>query len=86
MSTPHALQPPYAPRRETILTRHGDSRSDPYYWLRDDSRQEAEVLAYLQAENEYTKAQMAVTASLQRQLYQEMRARQQPDDSSLPYC
>ena len=86
MSTPHALQPPYAPRRETILTRHGDSRSDPYYWLRDDSRQDAEVLAYLQAENEYTKAQMAVTASLQRQLYQEMRARQQPDDSSLPYC
>ena len=70
MSSSLPLQPPCAPRRETILTRQGDSRVDPYYWLRDDSRQDAEVLAYLQAENEYTQAQMAATAPLQRQLYQ----------------
>jgi oligopeptidase B len=25
------------------------NRSDPYYWLRDDERENPEVLAYLQA-------------------------------------
>ena len=85
MNATAAMVPPLAPRHDTLLTLHGDSRLDPYYWLRDDSRQDPEVLAYLKAENAYTKAQLAPTASLQRQLYQEMRARQQPDDSSLPY-
>ena len=29
-------------------------RDDPYYWLRDDSRTDPEVLGYLEAENRYT--------------------------------
>ncbi|HPK66752.1 MAG TPA: hypothetical protein PKX99_09205, partial [Thermoanaerobaculia bacterium] len=30
--------PPVAARRPHALTAHGQTRDDPYYWLRDDSR------------------------------------------------
>ncbi|KAI7995159.1 Dipeptidyl aminopeptidase BI [Camellia lanceoleosa] len=32
----------------------GDVRVDSYYWLRDDSRSDPDVLSYLQQENDYT--------------------------------
>lgn len=32
----------------------GDVRTDNYYWLRDDSRTDPEVLTYLHQENAYT--------------------------------
>ena len=35
------------------LIQHNDIRIDNYYWLRDDSRSNKEVLAYLQSENTY---------------------------------
>ena len=39
--------------------KHGDTRVDNYYWLRDDERQKPEVLDYLKAENAYTEAMLA---------------------------
>ena len=44
--------PRCAPPRPVELTRHGDVRVDPWYWLRD--REDPEVIAYLEAENAYT--------------------------------
>ena len=38
---------------------HGAERNDEYYWLRDDKRENKEMLAYLNAENAYTDAVMA---------------------------
>ena len=35
------------------LIQHNDIRVDNYYWLRDDSRSDREVLAYLDSENSY---------------------------------
>ena len=35
------------------LIQHNDIRVDNYYWLRDDSRSDKEVLAYLDSENSY---------------------------------
>jgi len=35
------------------ITQHGDTRIDNYYWLRDDTRSNEEVLTYLQSENIY---------------------------------
>ena len=32
---------------------HGDERIDDYYWLRDDTRKDPEVISYLEAENQY---------------------------------
>ena len=36
------------------MTQHGDTRIDNYYWLRDDSRSNKDVINYLHLENEYT--------------------------------
>ena len=37
----------------------GDIRVDNYYWLRNDSRKNPEVISYLQQENAYTEAMMS---------------------------
>ncbi len=47
-------RPPVAAQRLTVLTKHGDSRIDPYFWLRQKAN--PEVIAYLQAENAYADA------------------------------
>ena len=75
-----APAPPAPAQHPTVLTKHGDSRIDPYFWLRQ--RANPEVVAYLQAENEHTDAAMAPMAGLQEQLYQEIVARIQQTDTS----
>ena len=40
--------PPVAETREYAVTApHGATRNDEYYWLRDDARENPEMLAYL---------------------------------------
>ncbi len=73
---------PFAPVSPTVTTIHGESRIDEYAWLRD--RNDARVLAYLQAENAYTQAVMQHTEGLQERLYQEMRGRIKETDLSVP--
>jgi len=73
---------PRAPRREKTLRLHGDTRTDPWFWLRD--REDPETIPYLEAENAYTASQMADTEDLQAHLYQEMRARIKEDDATVP--
>ncbi|MCD2317447.1 S9 family peptidase [Sphingomonas sp. IC-11] len=60
-------------------------RSDEYYWLRDDTRKNPEMLAYLQAENAYADTQLATLKPLQDTLYQETVSHIKQDDSSVPY-
>jgi len=81
----NSILPPIATVRPHSLVFHGDERIDPYYWLRDDSRSNPEVLDYLAAENGYADAILQPTEELQKTLYQEMVDRQLPDDSSVPY-
>lgn len=38
-----AMQAPAAERRPKQLSTHNDVRSDPYYWLRDDEREDPAV-------------------------------------------
>jgi oligopeptidase B len=76
------LRPPVAPRRPTVLRAHGDERVDEYYWLRN--RDDPEVIAYLGAENEFTRAAMAHTEPLQQQLFEEIKSRVQETDASAP--
>lgn len=78
-------QPPLAERAPKALTAHGETRTDDYYWLRDDSRKEPKVLDYLKAENRYTEQMMAPYQKLRATLYQEMLGRMNPDDRSVPY-
>jgi oligopeptidase B len=80
---PTGVEPPVAEERPVELTLHGDTRIDNYYWLND--REDPEVIAYIEAENEYLNTMMAHTERLQDRLYNEMRGRVKEDDQSVPY-
>ncbi|WP_149195828.1 S9 family peptidase [Luteimonas suaedae] len=77
---PDAAQKPYE-----VKAPHGAVRNDEYYWLRDDTRQDKAVIAYLQAENAYVDAVMAPLKPLRDALYEEIVGRIKQDDSSVPY-
>ena len=64
------------------MTVHGDTRIDNYFWLRD--RQDPDTIAYLEAENAYTKEKLQHTEALQATLYAEMLGRIQQTDLSVP--
>ena len=73
---------PSVPQRPHKLSTHGDSRIDPWLWLRDVN--DPETLEYLRAENAHTEAVMAPEEELQERLYQEMRSRIKEEDSTVP--
>ncbi|MBC8102416.1 MAG: S9 family peptidase [Cytophagales bacterium] len=78
-----AAIPPVAAPRPTTDSRHGETRTDDYFWLREKGT--PEVTAYLEAENAYTAAVLQPTETLQSALYDEMLARIQETDLSVPY-
>ena len=47
-------KPPFPKKIKKTFIAHGDKRIDWYYWLRDDKRENEEVLEYLSEENSYT--------------------------------
>ncbi|WP_028838580.1 S9 family peptidase [Thermomonas fusca] len=71
---PHVVKAPF-----------GAERQDEYYWLRDDSRKDAAMLGYLNAENAYADAVLAPSKPVQDKLYDEIVARIKQDDASVPY-
>ncbi len=76
---------PVAPTAEKMpheLELHGDVRVDDYYWLRE--RTNPEVLEYLEAENAYTSSMMAETEVFQEELFEELKNRIEPNDSTVP--
>ncbi|MEM1414088.1 MAG: S9 family peptidase [Myxococcota bacterium] len=77
--------PPMARRVPHTLETHGLEREDPYYWMRDDDREDPEVLAYLEAENRYADAELAPLAELRETLFEEIVGRIPQDDASVPY-
>jgi oligopeptidase B len=76
------VKPPLAKKKSHTLEAHGDTRDDPYYWMRDKTN--PEVIAYLEEENAYTKAMMADAEDLQTELYEEMKGRIKETDTSAP--
>ena len=82
---PERPQPPVAAMKpHTVKSSHGN-REDEYYWLRDDTRKDPEVLAYLAAENAYKDAMLAHVKPLEERIYGEIIGRIKQDDSSVPY-
>jgi oligopeptidase B len=80
-----APAPPVADVRPFTVESPNGNRVDNYYWLRDDTRTNADVLAYLAAENLYTNAMLAHVKPLAETLYREFVDRTRQDDSSVPY-
>lgn len=74
---------PIATKKPHQLEKHGDIRIDDYYWMNE--RENPEVIAYLEAENDYYQKSTAHTQKFQEDLFEEMKARIKEDDSSVPY-
>jgi oligopeptidase B len=76
-------QPPMAKKIPKETTIHGVTLLDPYFWLREKNN--AEVKAYLEAENAYTESVMRPTESLQAAIYKEMIGHIKETDVNVPY-
>lgn len=61
---------------------HGHVTDDPYAWLADSASKE--VLAHLAAENDYAEAMTAQLGQLRTKIFEEIRARTQETDLSVP--
>jgi oligopeptidase B len=83
MSNDSIDTPPVARKHSTETRIHGVVLADDYAWLRE--KENPEVTAYLEAENEYAEAQMAPLAALRDTLYQEMLSHVKQTDVSVPF-
>ena len=88
------LQAPVAEKKDSLLNEHGNTRIDPYFWMRlsdeqkmdeNPDEQTAKVISYLEAENDYKNSVMEHTEGFQEKLYNEIVGRIKKDDSSVPY-
>lgn len=78
---------PIAEQRPHSYERHSFRVEDPYFWMKDQGYpkvDDADVLAYLKAENAYFDAAMKPHAALVETLFQEMKGRIKEDDASVP--
>ncbi len=75
--------PPQAKLIPHRLEQHGHVRVDDYYWLND--RSNPEVLAYLQAENDYATTLRRHTVQLEHTLFDEIKGRIKQTDLSVPF-
>ncbi|WP_024611014.1 oligopeptidase B [Pseudoalteromonas sp. TB64] len=75
---------PIAQKQPHKLTTHSKACTDNYYWMRDDERQNEDVLAHLQAENTYCDEQLVAMKPLQNTLFEELKARIVKDDNTVP--
>ncbi|THU72771.1 hypothetical protein C4D60_Mb04t15700 [Musa balbisiana] len=87
-TAPSMAKPPTAKKVKHEMEMFRDVRVDDYYWLRDDSRSDPDVLSYLKEENAYTNLVLSGSLSdvkqFQNQLYTEIRGRIKEDDITVP--
>jgi oligopeptidase B len=85
---------PIAPKVKHSTNIHGVTLEDDYFWMRlTDEQKESKspddqtrgVVAYLEAENTFTKTALAHTDALQSKLFEEMKGRIKETDMSVPY-
>ncbi|WP_072687048.1 S9 family peptidase [Rhodococcus marinonascens] len=76
------LTPPVAKTVPRERVHHGHTFVDEYEWLRD--KEDAEVVAYLEAENAYTEQETAHLEPMRNRIFQEIKSRTQETDMSVP--
>lgn len=85
-SSPETLtKPPVAAVKPYMVPSPNGAREDDYYWLRDDTRSNPEMLDYLRAENQWYAQYTAHYAGLREKLFAEIKGRIKQDDASVPY-
>ena len=73
---------PKAPKIPHVRSVHGEAVQDDWFYLRD--RENPGTIPYLVAENQYTEAVTEGSRALEQELYDEMVARLQESDESVP--
>jgi len=76
-------QPPAVRREHSERVFHGDTFVDEFAWLAD--KENPETISYLEAQNAYTEALTAGQEDLRTAIFDEIRARTQETDLSVPY-
>jgi len=79
---PTPLTPPIAKTVPFTFEHAGRTFEDPYAWLQD--KHDPQVMAYLEAENDYALSVLHPTQDLQEKLFQEMKSRLKEADSTVP--
>jgi oligopeptidase B len=74
--------PPVAKQKPFTRAIHGETLTDPYFWLREKGT--PDVTAYLEAENAYTAAVTKPLEGLQEKLYSEILGHIKQTDLSVP--
>jgi protease II len=97
VSSAESARPPIAPRRPHIVKIgkvDGEDRGpdvfdppieivDDFFWLRDDKREDKEVLAHLAAENTFTDARTAHLDAFRQALYKELLSHVKETDDTV---
>lgn len=73
---------PDAPRHPHARVHHGDTVVDPYHWMAD--KHSPDLIAYLEAENDWTDARTGHLADLRESIFSDIRDRTQETDLSVP--
>ena len=75
---------PNPEKKPYILENHNDKRIDNYYWLRDDSRSDEEMLSYLRSENDYADNWFESVNDYQTDLVKELISQVPEHETSFP--
>ena len=78
-----SVEPPEPRKIPKKLTKHGHTRIDDYYWLKE--RENSRVLEYLKSEDVYYKKVVKKIVPGADLLFDELKSRIKQDDSSVPY-
>ncbi len=76
--------PPKAEKIAYSETVHGVELKDDYHWLKDKSRTDENVIAYVEAENKYAEKILSKTEELKNTVLTELKSRLNENDLSLP--
>lgn len=75
---------PIAKREPRPLSKHGQTRVDHYYWMKD--KKSHEVLQHLKQENHYAdQALKKITGDLSAKIFEELKSRIKKDQNTVPY-
>ncbi|HMA68736.1 MAG TPA: S9 family peptidase [Candidatus Mcinerneyibacterium sp.] len=77
------ITPPDVKKDKHVTKKHGHKLVDNYYWLRN--KENKDVINYIKKENHYTKRKMRYTKEFQDKIYDEIIARIQETDLTVPY-
>ena len=66
--------PPKPKKIAYKLEAHGDIRIDDYYWMRDDTRSDPELISYLESENDYFQNWRDSNIDYESSIYKELKS------------